>query len=381
MADNNASKGSKPDFLDMDKDGDRKEPMKKALSDKKNMNKDKIPEEYMEDGHEDEINETSALDTLRPGGGSNGTQSRADMMATFASLLSQLGVEDLTYLHDQALALIGHEADQIPNGAADQNRATIMTKTAPMKEEIEEMFRGNDLTEEFKERASVIFEAVVNTRVAVERARLEEEFEDAVASLEEEFTAKLESNSERDRHTMMENIDQYLNYVVEQWVEENKIAIESGLRSQIAEDFISGLHRLFTEHYITVPEQKVDLVAEMKSEITDLRSKLNEALDANIQLSSQVNESTKETLIDEMASNLSVVQAEKLRTLAEGIDYSGDIDAYRRKLGILKENYFTSKGATTGLITESIDGDSGEPEVVNAGMAKYVSAISKSIRS
>lgn len=327
------------------------------------------------------VTETSALDTLRPGGGSGGTQSRADMMATFASMLSQLGVEDLTYLHDQALALIGHEADQIPSNAADQNRATIMAKTAPMKEEIAEMFSGDDLTEEFKEKASVIFEAVVNTRVAVERARLEEEFEEAVASLEEEFAAKMEAIAESDRNEMMENIDQYLNYVVEQWVDENKIAIETGLRSQIAEDFISGLHALFTEHYITVPEQKVDLVAEMKSEITDLRSKLNEALDANIHLSSQLNESTKESLIDEMSSNLSVVQAEKLRTLAEGIDYSGDTETYRRKLNVLKENYFTSKGATTGLITESIDGDVDEDRPANPGMAKYVSAISKSIRS
>jgi hypothetical protein len=178
-------------------------------------------------------------------------------------------------------------------------------------------------------------------------------------------------------------LDQYIDYVVEQWMEENEVAIEAKLRTEIAEDFMAGLQNLFAEHYITIPEEKVDVFGELKAEVDDLKSKLNEALDEKIALETIVNEATKEALLDEVTEGLVVTQAEKLRTLAEGIDYA-DADSFKKKLEIVKEQYFSDKkpAASTGLITEEIDGtdESVNESTIPAGMAKYVEAISKTIK-
>ena len=323
--------------------------------------------------------EEAAADTLKPGAGSGGGETRAEMLATFTSLLAQLGKEDLSDLFNRTLAQIGHEADAIPPNAAAKNAATIQ-----VKEDIEEMFSGDDLSEEFREKASVIFEAALNTRINLEVAKLEEEFEEATVALQEEFEQALEEELESSITDISEKLDLYLDYVIEQWMEENTIAVESALRTEIAEDFISNLHNLFTEHHIKVPESKVDLVSEMKSEIDSLKEALNSTLDEKIALQNIIEEASKEATLDEVAEGLAATQAEKLRTLSEGIEYV-DETSYRRKLEIVKENYFGPRkaAASTGFITESIDGedtDVSNTPAVPAEMSKYVAAISKSVK-
>jgi hypothetical protein len=359
---------------------------------------DKETPEIVNEAELDEA--TASAATLNPGAGSGGTESKAQTLATFTSLLAQLGKEDLSKLFNDVQSQYG--PNKAP-GAEDKsagNKASIKAKPSAavgtgegsvdnpaqklsVKEDVEEMFGAEELTEDFRERAEVIFEAALNTRLALETARLEEAFEAKVQEVEESYEAKLEETASSMFEEVTTKLDQYLDYVIEQWMEENKLAVEAQLRTEIAENFIQGLHNLFAEHYIRVPDEKIDLVAEMKSEVEVLKSELNKAINEKMELKSIIDEATKEATLEEVSEGLAETQVEKLRTLAEGIDYS-NAETYRKKLEIVKENYFSGKKSapTTGLITEEIDGDVEltEEKVVPASMAKYVQAISKVVK-
>lgn len=330
----------------------------------------------------------AAADTLKPGGGSGGGDTKAETLATFTQLLSQLGKDDLSKIFNDVQSQFGPNKAPGAEDKADSNRATVAAKASDAvgkgawKEDIDDMFGGDDLTEEFKEKAEVVFEAAVNTRMTIETARLEEEFEQKAEALEEEYETKLQEAAEGIFEEVSTKLDQYLDYVVEQWMEDNKLAIENTIRSDITEDFIEGLRNLFAEHYIRVPEEKIDIVAEMKTELEEARAQLNETLDEKIALQNIINEATKEATLEDVSEGLVETQVEKLRALAEGIEYT-DADAYRKKLEIVKENYFTQKKPTTstGLITEEIGGEVSIEESVPAYMSKYVQAISKSAKS
>jgi hypothetical protein len=252
------------------------------------------------------------------------------------------------------------------------------------KEDIDDMF-GDDLTEDFKEKAEVVFEAALNTRMNLEVARLEEEFANKEVELEEAYEAALEEQTAAVMEEVTAKLDQYLDYCVEQWMEDNKLAIENSLRADIAEDFMDALRNVFAEHYIAVPDEKIDIVAEMKAELDDLKSKLNETVDAKIALEAIIEQATKEAAFEEVSEGLAQTQVEKLKTLAEGIDYS-DADTYRKKLEIVKEQYFktTKTASTTGLITEEIDGEddtaNGTTGFTAPGMSAYVQAIAKAVK-
>lgn len=348
------------------------------------MNEKETPE-IVDNG---DLQETAAVDTLNPGAGSGGTESKALMLATFTQLLAQLGKEDLSNIFNQVQAQFG--PNQAP-GAVDnsaQNAATIQMKPSAatggaVKEDIDEMF-GEELSEDMKEKAGVIFEAAVNTRITIEEARLQEAFDAKVEELEESFNQRLEEETAAIFEDLTTKLDQYLDYCAEQWMEENKLAIENSLRADIAEGFIQGLHDLFAEHYIRVPDEKIDLVAEMKAELEEVKSKLNETLDEKIELETVINEATKQAAIDEVCEGLALTQAEKLRTLAEGLEYT-DGDSYRKKLEIVKENIFKkTKTASTGLISEEIDGEdtteAGTTGYTAPGMDLYLQAIKKSVK-
>lgn len=328
----------------------------------------------------DNLTETSAGETLAPGKGSGGTMSRSEMLSTFTDLLAQLGKEDLSDLFNRTLAQIGHEADSIPSNAAAKNAATITTK-----EDMDEIFSGDELTEDLKERASVIFEAALNTRLNVEIAKLEEEYSELVSTLEEEYEEKYQEKLTESLDEVCEKLDLYLDHLVETWMEENKIEMVTSMRTEIAESVLEKMKMVFEDHYITIPEEKTDVIAEMKATIDDLKSKLNETIDQKIQLESVIEEATKEATIDELSEGLAMTQAEKLRQLSEGIEFV-DADSYRRKVEIIRENYFSEKKSepkTTGLITEEIDGTEDlmeEATPVTGVMGKYAAAISRTVK-
>ena len=331
-------------------------------------------------GADDTVIDEAAADTLKPGGAPG--ESKAETLATFTSLLAQLGKEDLSNIFNQVQAQYGPNKAPGAEDKSASNRATLDMKPSAAvgkgawKEDVDELFSEDELTEEFREKAETIFEAAVNTRVNLEVARLEEQYA-------EKFETELQEASTQIFEEVSTKLDQYLDYVVEQWMENNQIAIESTLRADIAENFIQGLQNLFAEHYIHVPDEKIDLVAEMKAENEELKAKLNETLDQKIELEAIINEATAVSILDDISEGLAETQVEKLRTLAEGIEYT-DGETYRRKLEIIKENYFSSKAPakSTGLITESIDGSEEDTSetVVPANMKQYMQAISKSIK-
>jgi len=324
---------------------------------------------------------TDAANSLKPGAAPG--DSKAETLATFTSLLAQLGKEDLSNLFNDVQSQFGPNKAPGAEDKSASNKATVNMKPSAAigkgawKEDVDDMFSADELSEEFREKAETIFEAAVNTRINLEIARLEEQYE-------EKFETELQEASEQIFEDVSGKLDQYLDYVVEQWMAENQIAVESSLRTEIAENFITGLQNLFAEHYITVPDEKVDLVAEMKAELDEVKAKLNETLDQKIELEAIINEATAVSILDDVSEGLAETQVEKLRTLSEGIEYS-DADVYRKKLEIIKENYFSTKSKTTptGLITESIDGSDEETiseAHVPAQMKQYMSAISKSIK-
>ena len=299
--------------------------------------------------------------------------SRAGMMAQAMTQMAAMDVSQLQAI----LAQIGHEADNIPNGAAAQNKASVDAKgdvksamTAAMKEDVSELFGSEELTEEFKEKTAVLFEAAVNARVIAETTRIEEEYE---VKLYEEVEAGIE--------TLTEQIDQYLSYCAEQWLADNEVAIESSLRNEITEQFIAGLHNLFQENYMSVPEEQTDVVEALAGKVAELENKLNEQIKDNIELTDVLEQYTKEEILDEVSEGLALTQVEKLRTLSEGVDFDS-VDSYKKKLEIIKENYFKKNTVKTTLTEENYSIDEPGREVVytDPSIRSYAQAISRTIK-
>ena len=240
---------------------------------------------------------------------------------------------------------------------------------AKMKEDIDALFDGDEtLSEEFKSKAATIFEARVMDRVS----QIEEELEAGYMQL-------LEDSIEAVAEDLTEKIDDYLNYVVEQWLSDNEIAIESGLRAELTEEFIAGLRNLFAEHYIDVPAEKVDLVDELASKIEELESKLDEEIERNIDYKKALVEAVKNEIAREVCDGLTATQAEKIKSLAESVDFSTE-EEYKEKLETIRENYFPTgfKKANENQLHEQVeDADDKKVDINDPFVAAVSRAISK----
>lgn len=236
------------------------------------------------------------------------------------------------------------------------------------KKAVDEMFADDGLSEDFKAKATVVFEAAVGSKLVEEVARLEEEYE-----------AKLDEQTELAVADLVEKVDSYLDYVVEQWMTENELAIEKGIRSEIAESFIDGLRGLFVEHNINIPEDDVDVIADITEQLEETEAALNEAMDGQIQLRKELHESKRQDAFAGVAEGLTFTQVEKLTSLTEGLEYS-NLDDFTRKVEIIKENYFSTSTKTS--LTEEVDPvDEGTQRVAtDSSVAKYAEAISRTLR-
>jgi hypothetical protein len=233
---------------------------------------------------------------------------------------------------------------------------------------------GDDLSEEFKEKATSIFEAAVI-------ARVNSEMDKVTSSLEEKYAADVADYKEG----IVEKIDSYLNYVVENYIKDNELAIENGLRTEIAEDFMAGLKVLFKEHYIEVPEEKYDVIGELQAKAEELEAKLDEAIGHNVDLNKEVTSLKRIAVVEELSKDLADTEAAKLGKLLEGVDFENE-DLYREKVSVIKENYFPKKQLTeskqTSQVQQTLIEDNGStPDytgdtVVNA----YAQALSRSIK-
>lgn len=273
-----------------------------------------------------------------------------------------LSEDEIAQAIDENFELIPEESEDIAEEAEEYQ--------VDMSEHVEALLSGEDLSEEFKEKALTIFEAAVRQKVEEEIARLEEAYAEA---LEEEVSSITQSLSE--------DVDDYLNYVVENWVSENEVAIEHGLRTELTEDFISGLRNLFTENYIDIPEDKVSVVEELGAKIEELESKLNEEIEHNVALNKMVNESKQYEIVSTSCDGLTTTQAEKLKALSEGIEFTSE-SQYGSKIRTLRESYFPTN-VMAGNVLDRVESDSDGKSLINEGvnprMDAYVKTIGKKL--
>ena len=238
-----------------------------------------------------------------------------------------------------------------------------------VKEDIEALFNGEELSEEFKLKAETIFEAAVIARALP-----------LIEEMETEILAAAEDTVNEIKQGLEEQVDAYLGYMAEEWVKENEVAIETGLKNEITEEFMSGLKNLFAEHYINVPDEKIDVLAGITEEVEELKSKLNEALNKNIELSQAIVEAKKTEIISSVCEGLTATQAEKVKTLAEGVEFTTEGD-YSKKLGIIRENYSKAESVkqTQNAIALTESEEPVQVAEVSPVMDRYVKALSRTL--
>jgi len=255
-----------------------------------------------------------------------------------------------------------------PDTQLKMNKEEAESEESVFAEDIESLFADDStISEDFKSKATTIFEARVLDRIQQIQEQMETEYagmlEEAVEEIKSDLTAK---------------VDDYLNYVVEQWLEQNEIAIESGLRSELTEEFIAGLRNLFAEHYIDVPTEKVDLVDELASKVEELESKLDEEIERSIELKKSLVEAHKQEITHAVCEGLTNTQVEKIKSLAESVEFSTE-EEYQEKLETIRENYFPSgvKKAAQDQLHEQVEETSDKPVINDPFVAMVSQAISK----
>jgi len=238
--------------------------------------------------------------------------------------------------------------------------------TIDVSADVEALTKDEDLSEDFKAKASTIFEAALKSKVSEMKKKMNASYEE-----------KLKEETEAQKAELTEKVDSYLNYVVEQWMKENSIAIERGIKGEIAEDFISGLKKLFEDHYIDVPDEKYNVLEDQASKIEELEKKLNEQVEKNVELNKANGEMKRQDIIDEMSNDLADTAKEKFNKLAEEVEYSNEKD-FTTKVATIKESYFGKKVEASGNeIDDVAAGESSQPEDLSNAMAAYTAAISK----
>ena len=260
------------------------------------------------------------------------------------------------------------DAEDAPTGKMNPHNGD-QKPVRPMKEDIDAMLGDAELTEEFKTKAATIFEAAVLARVAEEAARIQEEFE-----------AKLAEQVEQNTQGIVEQVDGYLGYMAEQWMAQNEIALEQGMKSEILEGFVNGLKGLFEEHYIDIPEERFDVLGEMENKIAELESKINEHVEVNVELTKTLAEAKRAEIVGTVSEGLTDTETEKFLSLAKEIAFE-DSESFETKLKTIRESYFTAKQLTevksvvtdapVEVLTES------KAKAVDPVMAQYLSALNK----
>lgn len=260
------------------------------------------------------------------------------------------GAEDCDCEDAEDATPVDQSAERTPKGGntkfADTTSGKAIDNAQPVdqskeikvnvSEDVAALVNGEDLSEEFKTKAATIFEAAVVTRVKAE-----------VSKLEEQFDLQLQEQVEEIKEGLIEKVDGYLNYVVEQWMEQNELALESGIKSEIVENFITGMKGLFEQHYIDIPEEKYDVLGDMEETISSLEEKLNEQVEAAVALKGELDSMKRSSVIAEAASGLADTDVEKFQALAEELTFE-DVDSFSTKLQTIRENYFGKK-ATSGV--------------------------------
>ena len=240
----------------------------------------------------------------------------------------------------------------------------VTEDSVDIDEDVNALLGGEDLSEEFKEKARVIFEAALTSKI-----------KEVQESLEVQYAERLEEERESLKETLTERVDAYLEYVCQEWMSENELAIEHGLKTEMTESFLTGMKGLFEEHYVTIPEDKYDVLESMVEKLDDMETKLNEQIDKNIGLNKRLAESTADGVLNIVSEGLAETQKEKLASLAESVEFESE-EEYREKLETLKESYFSkapaAKSEAPQTLSESVDST---PAPTSRGMEQYMRAL------
>ena len=355
--DNKIDEADAVDLGGADEEGDDKdrEVGKKAsaAAKKASVNKAKPSDASakMEAAHEDEEDEEEVEE--------DEDMSKDDLMAAMHKKMEGMNKKDLMATYG-VMKSGYHEETEVDEEVIENH-----IKDIDVSSDVEALVDGEDLSEEFKEKAATIFEAAVKSKTREEIKRIAEEQQAAMAVEIDEY-----------KDTLSEKVDQYLDYVVEEWMKENELAIERGLKGEIAEDFISGLKQLFEDHYIDVPDEKYDVLEAQSEKIAELEEQLNSVMEQNIEMKTANSELVREQIISEAASDLTDTQFEKFKSLTEEIDFK-DQDTFREKLDTLKESYFPKVNSDQTYNNDDDYGSAEQDIDTTDAMKAYMSAIGR----
>ena len=366
-ADKSTAKVTKHDGDDSaKKNPDMAKDVKKAKSESKVKEDDDEEEEDSEEEEEQTKKEAREVPKLK-----------SEILAGLVDHLKGLKKEDLSKIYGSQVIGEEDEDDEDEEEEEDPEESKKVKESIDQKiedldvsQDVEALVDGEELSEEFKTKAATIFESAIKSKVRSELEKIQEENDKQMKEL-----------AETSMKSMVEKVDDYLGYVVEQWMSENELAIERGLKGEIAEDFISGLKGLFEDHYIDVPDEKYDILEANLTKIEELEDKLNKQMEENVQLKKQKGELVKESLIADVADGMTDTETEKFQSLVDDVEFS-DEDSYKEKLQTIKESYFGTgkvESEETEVLTE--EGSEETMTVESSGsMAQYVNAIGKDVK-
>lgn len=292
----------------------------------------------------------------------------SEELQTFVNELVAQGLseEEIAARIDEEFEIIEEGNDMEKKDKDDEDYSVDMS------EHVDALLAGEELSEEFKAKAKTIFESAVKAKVAEE-----------LKLFEQAYAATLEQEVSRIQEEMEVNVDNYLTHVVEDWSNNNELQIETGLRTELTEDFIAGLRNLFVEHYIDIPEDKVSVVEELAEQVTMLETRLNEQIETNINLNNMLNESKKVSVINQLTEGLTETQKEKFMTLAENVSYT-DLDTFTNKVTTLRESYFSNGAVKAQTELDTVEaGNEGQfiTEELNPAMSRYVKVLGRTVKN
>ena len=262
-------------------------------------------------------------------------------------------------------------ADEVVAEAEETEEELVEEEGIDIEADVQALLEGEELSEEFEEKARTIFETAVKTKVSEMQASLHEAYENAL--VEEVASIRTE---------LSERVDSYLEYVADEWFQENALAVEAGLKSEITESFLDGMKSLFEDHYVTIPEEKYDVLESMVDKLDEMEGKLNEQIERNVALNRRLAESTADVVFAEVAEGLADTQKDKLATLAENVEFESDSD-YREKLVTLKKSYFPESASTPSTsenLSEEVSTDEVISEEVSPMMQAYLQTLSRAAK-
>jgi hypothetical protein len=354
-------------------DEKKKDEMMKASKDKEDMKEGEMPaglKKYLDKKNDKSENKEDEKKDVKETADEDEKKDKKEMMKAskdkedmkeVAEKDKEKEVKEVADKDDEKKKEVSEVADK--EKEVKKETAKDKVKDMDMKEDVAALTEGEDLSEEFKAKAATIFEASI-------KAKLVEEIE----NLESEYETKVNEKVEETKSEIVEKVDAYLNYVVEEWMKENELAIEKGLRAEITEDFIGGLKSLFESHYINVPQEKYDVIEAQTAEIEKLKEEVNSTIEKNVELNQAIGQHVRTDIINDVTSDLAETETEKLKGLAEGIEYK-DADSFRKSVETLKNSYYPKAKASDTESNEVAENNAGS---MNESMAAYTAAISKS---